>query len=125
LFKKGKVKDVEQGHRFLMHLHLEIKKLCMVRSYYTNIEKMFAIAKEVERLLGELREMPFEPLNEEHEEGTKIDIALKNQIITLNEPFINFFNGYLFGVGAITLVANSFTMCQICESTYHITIACL
>lgn len=119
------MKDVEQGHMFLMHLHLEIKKLCMVRSYYMNIEKMFAIAKEVERLLGKLGEMPFEPLKEEHEEGTKNDIALDNQIITLNESFINFFRGYLFGVGAITLVANSFTMCQICKSTYHITIAYL
>jgi hypothetical protein len=86
-----------------------------------HIEKMFVIAKEVKRLLGELREMPFEPLREEHEEGTKNDIALENQIITLNESFINFFKGYLFGVGAITLVANSFTMCQICESMYHIT----
>lgn len=77
MFKKGKVKDVEQGHMFLMHLHLEIKKLCMVKSYYMHIEKMFVIAKEVKRLFGELREMPFEPLREEHEEGTKNDIALR------------------------------------------------
>jgi len=42
-----------------------------------HIEKMFVIAKEVKRLFGELREMPFEPLREEHEEGTKNDIALR------------------------------------------------
>jgi hypothetical protein len=93
----------------------------MVRSYYANIEKMFVIAKEVERVLGELGEMPFEPLKEEHEEGIKNDIALKNQVTAFNESFINFFKGYLFGVGAIALIANSFTMCQICRSTYHIT----
>jgi hypothetical protein len=32
------MKDVEQGKVFLMHLHLEINKLCMVRSYYMSIE---------------------------------------------------------------------------------------
>jgi hypothetical protein len=123
LFKKGKVKDVEQGHGFLMHLNLKIKKLCMVKNYYTNIEKMFAIVKEVERVLDELGHMPFEPLKEEHEQCMNNDLALENQVTTWNESFINFFKGYLFGVGAIALVANSFTMCQICKSTYYITTA--
>jgi hypothetical protein len=36
----------------------------MVRSC-TNIEKMLAAAKEVEKVLGELGEMPFEPFKEE------------------------------------------------------------
>jgi hypothetical protein len=36
----------------------------MVRSC-TNIEEMFGAAKEVERVLVELREMPFEPFKEE------------------------------------------------------------
>jgi hypothetical protein len=89
-----------------------------------NIEKMFAIAKEVKRILGELKEMPFEPFKEKHEKAMKNDIALENQETALNESFINLFKGYLFGVGAIALIANSFTMYQIFRSTYHITIAC-
>jgi len=96
----------------------------MVKNYYTNIEKMFAIVKEVKRVLGELRKMPIEPLKEEHEEGMNNDTALENQVTTLNESFINFFKGSLFGVGAIALVTNGFIMYQICKSTYHITIAC-
>jgi hypothetical protein len=36
----------------------------MVRSY-ANIEEMLAIVKEVEKVLGELGETPFEPLKEE------------------------------------------------------------
>ncbi len=36
LFNKGKIKDDEQKHRFL-----EIRKLCMVRTY-ANVEKMLA-----------------------------------------------------------------------------------
>ncbi len=58
---------MEQRCRFLAHLHLEIQKLCMVRSY-ANIEKIL-VAKEVERVLGELGETPFEPFKEEQEEG--------------------------------------------------------
>lgn len=74
------MKDVKQGHMLLMHLHLKIKKLCKVRSYYMNIEKMFVIAKEVERILGELREMPFEPFKEKHEESMKNDTTLENKV---------------------------------------------
>jgi hypothetical protein len=75
-------------------------------------------------LLGELGEMPFEPLKEKHEKGMNNDTTLENKVTSLNESFINFFKGYLFGVGTIALVANSFTMCQICRSTYHITTTC-
>jgi hypothetical protein len=41
LFKKRKIKDDEQRRRFLRHMHLEIRKLCMVRTY-ANVEKMLA-----------------------------------------------------------------------------------
>jgi hypothetical protein len=42
---------------------LEIKKLCMVRTY-ANVKEMLLIAKEMERVLGELGDIPFEPLKE-------------------------------------------------------------
>jgi hypothetical protein len=43
---------------------------------YTNIEEILAATKEVERVLGELGEMPFEPLKEEQEDGMISDVAL-------------------------------------------------
>jgi hypothetical protein len=40
----------------------------MVRSY-SNIEKILVEVKEIERVLGELGETPFEPFKEEQKEG--------------------------------------------------------
>ncbi len=54
----------------------------MVRSY-ANIEKMLAVAKEVEMVFGELGETPFEPLREEQEEGITTYTTLEKQIIAL------------------------------------------
>ncbi len=62
-FKKGKIKDVKQKRKFLVHMWLEIKKLCMVRTY-ANVKEMLLIAKEMERVLGELGDIPFEQLKE-------------------------------------------------------------
>jgi len=64
LFSKRKIKYVEQRRRFLAHLHLKIKKICMVRTY-ANVKEKLSITKEVERVLGELGETPFESLKEE------------------------------------------------------------
>jgi hypothetical protein len=60
LFRKGKIKDVEQRHKFLAHLQLRIKKLCTVKTY-ANVKEMLSVAKEVERVYGEFAETPFEP----------------------------------------------------------------
>jgi len=63
-FRKGRISDVEQRRRFLAKLRPEIRKLCVVRNF-TDIEKLVGVASEVERVLGELGETPFEPLKEE------------------------------------------------------------
>jgi hypothetical protein len=63
-FRKGRISDVEQRRRFLAKLRPEIRKLCVVRNF-TDIEKLVGAASEVERVLGELGETPFEPLKEE------------------------------------------------------------
>ncbi len=47
-----------------MHLRLKIINLCMVRMY-VNVEEMLMVAKDVERVYGELGEMLFEPLKKE------------------------------------------------------------
>jgi len=70
LFQKGRIPDVEQRRRFLARLRPEICKLCVVR-VFADIEELVATAIEVERVLGELGETPFEPLKEEREEGTE------------------------------------------------------
>jgi len=36
---------------------------------FTNIKELMGATIELERLLGELGETPYEPLKEEHEEG--------------------------------------------------------
>jgi hypothetical protein len=69
LFHKGMIPDVEQKRRFLARLRPEIRKLCMVRTF-VDIEELVGAATEVERVLGELGEMPYEPLQEEQEEET-------------------------------------------------------
>jgi len=69
LFRKGKIQDVEQRRRFLARLRPEIRKLCVVRTF-ADIEELVGAATEVERVLGELGETPYEPLREEQEEET-------------------------------------------------------
>ncbi len=64
LFQRGRIQDAEQRRRFLARLRLEIRKLCVVRTF-VNIEELVGAAIEVERVLGELGERPFEPLKEE------------------------------------------------------------
>jgi hypothetical protein len=70
LFRKGQIQDAEQRRRFLARLRLEIRKLCVVRTF-TDIKELVGAAIEVERVLGELGETPLEPLKEEKEEGTE------------------------------------------------------
>jgi predicted component of viral defense system (DUF524 family) len=64
LFRKGKILDVEQRRRFLARLRLEIRKLCVVRMFI-EIEELVGAATEVERILGELGETPYESLPKE------------------------------------------------------------
>jgi hypothetical protein len=54
----------------------------MLKSY-ANIEKMLAVAKEVEMVFGELSKTPFEFLKEKHEEGMTINTTLEKQVIAL------------------------------------------
>jgi hypothetical protein len=45
-------------------LRPKIRKLCFVR-IYTNIDKTVIATVEIERMLGELGETPYEPMKEE------------------------------------------------------------
>jgi len=61
--------DAKQRRRFLARLRPEIWKLCVVRTF-VDIEELVGAATEVERVLGELGEILYEPLKEEQEESS-------------------------------------------------------
>jgi predicted component of viral defense system (DUF524 family) len=91
LFRKGQIQDVEQKRRFLAILRPEIRKLCVVRTF-ADIEELVGVATEVERVLGELGETPYESLREEQEEETS-ESNVEKQVAALNDTLINFFKG--------------------------------
>jgi hypothetical protein len=64
LFQKGKIQYAEKRRRFMARLRPKIQKLCGVRTF-TNIEELVGVATELERVLGEFGETPYEPLKEE------------------------------------------------------------
>ncbi|CAK9861042.1 unnamed protein product [Sphagnum jensenii] len=68
LFQRGRIPDAKQRRRFLGKLRPEIRKLCVFRTF-ADIEELVGAATELERVLGELGDTPYEPLREEQEEG--------------------------------------------------------
>ncbi len=72
-------------------LRPEIRKLCVVRTF-ADIEEMVGAATELERVLGDLGEMPFEPMKEEHDEEVA-ETKMEKQVNALNETLINFLKG--------------------------------
>ncbi len=64
MFQRGRIQDIEQRRRFLARLRPEIRKLRVVRMFI-DIEKLMGAATKLERMLGELRETPYEPLKKE------------------------------------------------------------
>jgi predicted component of viral defense system (DUF524 family) len=91
LFQRGRIQDDEQRRRFIARLRPKIWKLCVVRMF-TNIEKLVGATTKLERVLGKLGETPYEPLKEEQEEGAS-ETMMEEQVIVLNNTFINFFKG--------------------------------
>jgi hypothetical protein len=121
LFRKGKVPDVEQRRRFLAKLRPEIRKLCVVR-VFVDIEELKGAASEVERVLGELGETPFEPLKEEQDEGIT-EVSMEDQVVALNRTLINFFKGSVPNP-ASSSSSTLYRECQICKGKDHIATAC-
>jgi hypothetical protein len=116
LFRKGQIQDVEQRRRFLARLRPEIRKLCVVR-VFADIEELVGVAIEVERVLGELGETPYEPLREEQEEETS-ESNVERQVTALNNTLINFFKGSAHDLISPSS-ANVFGGCQICRGGDH------
>ncbi len=89
LFQRGRIPDAEQRRQFLGKLRLEIRKLCIVRTF-ADVEELVGATTELERVLGELGETPFEPLKEEQEEGIE-ETMMEKQVTALNNTLVNFF----------------------------------
>ncbi len=121
LFRKGKIQDVEQRRRFLARLRLEIRKLCVVRTF-TDIEELVGVATEVKRVLGELRETPYEYLPEEQEEEVP-DSNVEKQVVALNNAIIHLFKGNSHDPKSSSSSA-VFGACQLCKGGDHMATAC-
>jgi len=121
LFQWGKIPDAEQRRRFLGKLRPDIRKLCVVRTFI-DIEEMVGAATELERVLGELGETPFEPLKEEQDEGVA-ETMMEKHVNALNDTLINFLKGNVSR--PVTSSSSSMsTGCQICKGGDHTAIAC-
>jgi hypothetical protein len=121
LFRKGTIPNVEQKRRFLARLKPEIRKLCMVRTF-VDIKELVGAATEVERVLGELGETPYEPFREEQEEEVA-ETIMEKQVAALNNAFVSFFKRNV----PCPIASSYSTMsggCQICKGGDHIATAC-
>jgi hypothetical protein len=79
-------------------------------------------ATELERVLGELGETPYEPLKEEQEEGVA-ETMMERQVNALNNTLINFLKGNV--PRPVTSSSSSMsTGCQICKGGDHIATTC-
>jgi hypothetical protein len=121
LFQRGRIPDTEQRRRFLARLRPEIRKLCVVRTF-ANIDELVGAATELERVLGELGETPFEPLKEEQEEEIA-ETIMEKQVAALNNAIVSFFKRNV----PSPIASSSSTMfdeCQICKGGDHIATVC-
>ncbi len=121
LFQRGRIPNAEQRRRFLGKLRPEIQKLCVVRTF-VDIEELVGAATELERVLGELGETPYEPLKEEQEEGVA-ETIMEKQVNALNNTLINFLKGNV--PRPVTSSSSSMsTGCQIRKGGDHIATTC-
>jgi hypothetical protein len=68
----------------------KLKRLCVVRTY-TKIEEMVIATIEIERVLGDLGETPYDTLREEKDEDVTGESSTDKQLSMLNETLIHFF----------------------------------
>jgi hypothetical protein len=122
LFQRGRIQDAEQKRRFLAKLRPEIRKLCVVRTF-ADIEELVGATTEVERVLGELGETPYELLKEEQEEGAS-ETIMEKQVTALNNTLINFFKGTVHNLEASSST-NVLGGCQIYKGGDHLATTCL
>ncbi len=93
----------------------------MVRTF-VDIEELMGAVTELERVLGELGETPYEPLKEGKEEGVS-EAIMEKQVTALNNTLINFFKGNVPNLDASSS-STMFGGCHICKGGDHLANAC-
>jgi predicted aspartyl protease len=88
---------------------------------FADIEELLGAANEVEQVLGELGETPFEPLKEESEERAA-ETSMEHQVATLNDTLINFFKGGVPNSNPSSSI--QFKECQVCKGKDHTATSC-
>jgi hypothetical protein len=79
------------------------------------MDKLLAAVIEVEKVLGEIRETPYEPLHEEWEEELVLrETSTNKHLKVLNEFLVNYFGKGTNGKVVLSLVRNRTTQCQLC-----------
>jgi len=89
---------------------------------FTDIEELVGAATEVERILGELGETPYESLPEEHEEETS-ESNVEKEVVALNNTLINLFKGNSHDLTSSSS-STVFGACQLCKGGDHMATAC-
>jgi len=117
LFQRGRIRDVKRKRR-------ELRRLCVVRTY-TNIEEMVIATTEIEKVLGDLGETPYDPLKEEKDEDVTGESCMDKQLSMLNESLIHFFREFGNRNGASVNSFGNTSRCQLCQAEDHTTVACL
>jgi hypothetical protein len=87
-----------------------------------DIEELVGAATELDRVLGELGETPYELLREEQEEETS-ETMMEKQVTTLNNTLINFFKGAVHNPKTSSS-STAFGGCQICKGGDHLATTC-
>jgi hypothetical protein len=84
------------------------------------------VVVEIERVLGELGETPYEPMKEEHDETTSRESTTYRQLHVLNETLINFFGKGTDGKAgpSTSFSLNTHNRCQLCHSEEHTASTC-
>jgi hypothetical protein len=89
---------------------------------YTYIDEVVVVTTEIERLLGQLGEIPYEPMKEEQDEMAFGKSTTNQQ---LNETLINFFGKRTNGkVAPNTTFLTNNNCCQLCRSKEHVASTC-
>jgi len=125
LFQWGQIQDAKRHHRFLGKLRPIIRKLYVVKTYI-DIEEVVVVVAEIEHVLGEMGETPYEPMKEEHDETTSGKSTTDCQLHDLNETFINFFGKGIDGKAGLStsFSFNIHNRCHLCHSEEHTTSTC-
>ncbi len=94
----------------------------MVRTY-TDIEEMVIVATEIERVLGDLGETPYDPLREEKDEDATRESSTDKRLLVLNESLIHFCRESGNRSGANVSSSGSTSRCQLCQVDDHTAVA--